>query len=185
MDDRVRFAHQSLSQEGAAFSQKLAALVNKHPEMQKARLFVCSHRRALDMASLLDSSGKRTYVRAFLNPMDWGTYEGVRRADFKAHVSPEFYESFTVDPMNTRFPGGESYADFVRRIMPVLLEVEQQLEPVVVIAPLTTLQVLHCYFERRPVRQCSEVRIDHHSVVEWYPDGVQFARQYYSEAQVC
>jgi len=180
----VIFGDQAMSDDGRDFAMNFAAFVQRRPQMGSARFVVCSHRRALDMARLMDPTGKRTCVHAFLNPMDWGIYEGVRMLEFRERTSPEFYQAFCRDPMNTRFPGGESYMDFVRRLMTVLVEIEQQLEPVIVIAPRTTLQVLHCYFGRNDVGKASEVAIDPHSVVEWRPDGGRFACTVYAESDV-
>lgn len=98
-----------------------------------------------------------------------------------AKCDSEWYDLFSQDPVNTRFPGGESYADFVRRLMPTLVEVEQQLEPVIVIAPLSTLQVLTCYFAKQHVCEACDILIPQHSVSEWKPDGGNFRHTHLSE----
>jgi len=170
-------ADRALSERGEVYATRLAAHFAQLPECRNARVLVCSHRRALEMASLIDHEGRRTSVRPFLNPMDRGAYEGVRRQDFAEKTEREFQESFARDPINTRFPGGESYSDFVRRVLPVLVEVEQQVEPVIVIAALSTLQLLSCYFETTDVREACDYEIPAHTAVEWRPEGGSFVKR--------
>jgi len=170
-------ADSALSERGEVYATRLAAHFAGLPECRKARVLVCSHRSALEMAALIDQEGTRTSVRPFLNPLDQGAYEGVRRRDFAEKTGRDFHESFARDPINTRFPGGESYSDFVRRVLPVLVEVEQQVEPVIVIAGLSTLQLLSCYFEQVDVREACDYDFPEHTAVEWRAEGGSFARQ--------
>jgi len=167
----------ALSERGEVHATRLAAYFSTLPDFGKARVLVCSHRSALEMAAFIDQDGMRTSVRPFLNPMDQGAYEGVQLRDFEAETVRDFQECFARDPVNTRFPGGESYSDFVRRVLPVLVEVEQQVEPVIVIAGLSTLQLLSCYFEQIDVRDACDYDFPEHTAVEWRPEGGSFARR--------
>mmetsp|Transcript_7924 Transcript_7924/g.14551 ORF Transcript_7924/g.14551 Transcript_7924/m.14551 type:complete len:536 (+) Transcript_7924:42-1649(+) len=179
------FGDQSMSKEGLKYAAKLANYLQQDATFQTARIFTCSHRRAMQTASLIDCTGERTAVRAHLNPMEWGRYNGIPRKDFERKTSAEFFKDFCHDPMRTRFPGGESYEDFARRLNPVLVEVEQQVEPVIIIAPISTLQVLHCYFDGNLVSSASEIKIEPHTVVEWRPVGGLFKKRVITEAELC
>jgi 6-phosphofructo-2-kinase/fructose-2,6-biphosphatase 2 len=170
----VTFCDAEMSHGGIEFSQHFAKYVERQEEMSHCRIFVCTHRRGLDLSMMLDPLSERTHVHPLLNPMDWGAYEGIARRDFERKCDSKFVESFVRDPMNTRFPGGECYTDFVRRLQPVVVEIEQQLEPVIVIAPSSVVQVLHCYYASMPVSKASEVVIPRHSVEEWRPSGAGF-----------
>jgi len=182
----LTFCDMAMSAAGRRFAEGLAAFVQRNEEVQHCQVFACTHRRALDMASLLEgnSGGKRASVHPLLNPMNWGAYEGISRRDFEEKTSAQFFADFVRDPMNTRFPGGECYADFVRRIQPVVVEIEQQLEPVVIIAPSSVLQVLYCYFAKLPVCKACEVVIPWHSIVEWRPSGAGFSVKLIQEADL-
>merc|ERR1719253_1898106 len=68
--------------------------------------------------------------------------------------------------------------------MPVVVEIEQRLEPVLVIAPLSVLQVLNCYFAKRPVQCASEVSIPRHSIMEWRPSGNGFQYRLIDEGRL-
>lgn len=179
------FGDQSMSKEGLKYAAKLAKYVQQNATFQTARIFACSHRRAMQTASLIDCTGERTSIRAHLNPMEWGRYNGIPRKDFQKKTSAEFFKDFCRDPMRTRFPGGESYEDFARRLNSVLVEVEQQVEPVIIIAPISTLQVLHCYFDTHPVSSASEIKIEPHTVVEFRPVGPLFKKRVITEAELC
>lgn len=179
----VSYKDDSMSEAGQVFAQRLGAYVRHFEELRELRVMVCSHRRAMDCAEKLVSSPENIEVHAALNPMDWGILDGFRRNELQER-DPEFWKTFCNDPMGTRFPGGESYGDFVRRLIPVLVEIEQHLEPLAVIAPLSVLQVLHCYFGNIPVPKSSEVRIPQHAIVEWRPDGVGFKQTLVLETQM-
>jgi len=177
------FADTALSDKGEVYARRLAAHFAGLRECDNARVLVCSHRRSLEMAALIDSAGTRTSVRPFLNPMDWGAYEDMPRQDVLGHTDHDFFRAFQKDPINTRFPGGESLADFVRRLQPVLVEIEQQVEPCIVIAPLSALQLLSCYFSKKHVSEALDYAFPPHSAVEWRPDGVSFAATSFSVDQ--
>ncbi|CAK0811406.1 unnamed protein product [Prorocentrum cordatum] len=65
------------------------------------------------------------------------------------------------------------------------LEIEQQLDPVILIAPSSVVQVLHCYFANSPVSEASEVVIPRHSVEVWTPSGAGFRRQSIGSEDMC
>eukprot|EP00746_Dinoflagellata_sp_MGD_P022602 gnl/MRDRNA2_/MRDRNA2_152875_c0_seq1.p1 gnl/MRDRNA2_/MRDRNA2_152875_c0~~gnl/MRDRNA2_/MRDRNA2_152875_c0_seq1.p1 ORF type:complete len:486 (+),score=69.97 gnl/MRDRNA2_/MRDRNA2_152875_c0_seq1:102-1460(+) len=185
------YGEDSMTSQGEAFVKKLATYIKELTHMTSVQVFACTHRRALVTASQIDFSGMHLTVNAALNPMDWGTYNsakshfGVLKNEIADHTSPQFYKEFIADPVRTRFPGGECYADFVRRLSPVIVEIEQQLEPVLIIAPLDTLQVLQCYLSRRPVAEATTVVIPLHTVVQFTPDGGVYTEKCISEEEIC
>jgi len=181
---RITYSDSEMSDAGTSFARRFAAYVEGNEEMRGSRLFACTHRRALDLAIMLDSREERTHVHPFLNPMDWGVYEGIPRSDFKERTDAKFYQAFQRDPMTARFPGGECYVDFVRRLLPVVIEIEQQLDPVIVIASSHVVEVLHCYFANTPVSEASEIVIPRHSVEAWTPSGAGFRHQVISNEDI-
>ena len=54
---------------------------------------------------------------------------------------PDEYARWRRDIRHQRFLGGESYHDLIQRLEPVLMELEQQTQPVLVVSHLSTLQV--------------------------------------------
>lgn len=76
-----------------------------------------------------------------------------------AQRHPEFWARLQKDPLRTRFPGGESYFDMVRRLEGLLIEIEQHTRPVLVVSHVTTLQPLLAYFLGKPVSESWQVPV--------------------------
>ena len=52
-----------------------------------------------------------------------------------------------------RFPGGECYRDVINRLETVIIDVEQQVSPVLVVSHVSVLQTLIAYFRASPVEK--------------------------------
>lgn len=183
----VQFAEQPLSAQGHAFVDALAAFVDRwvadhcSPESPKRRsavqitascpgiaVFTCTHRRGLELAERL--GGGR--VRTSLNPQDRGTCHGLLVEEI-AERAPDVW----ADPLHKRFAGGESLGDMLQRLQPTLIEVEQEMRPVLVAAPLTSLQALYCYYAGLPIASAMSVQLPMHVVVELQPSGAHFTER--------
>ena len=81
----------------------------------------------------------------------------------------EFYAKWEKNKFSTRFPGGESYGDVVARLEPLLIEMEQQTCPVVVVSHRTVLQVLRAYFHGSDIRNWCDVDIPHGKIMVMRP----------------
>ena len=86
-----------------------------------------------------------------------------------AEQQPEAFARWSGDPRHTRFPGGESYADLISRIEPLLIELEQQTSPVLVVSHLSTLQLLASYFTGASLTEALTTSIPHHTVLQLRP----------------
>ena len=97
------------------------------------------------------------------------------------------------DVRGTRYPGGESYADLIERLEPLLIELEQQTCPVLVVSHLSTLQahaycttarhvpgmphtatcpqVLYAYYAGLPLQDALHCAIPHHVVLQLTPSS--------------
>ena len=75
-----------------------------------------------------------------LTPLDKGQHMGLSMDEIRTQ-HPQFYEKFSKDHLNTRFPGGECYRDLMTRLEGVLIEIEQQTMPVLVVSHVSVLQV--------------------------------------------
>merc|ERR1712232_1209143 len=98
-----------------------------------------------------------------------GVCDGLSARDL-AERAPDVW----ADPLRRRFHGGESLADMVRRLLPTLIEIEQEMRPVVVVAPQSALQVIYCYYTQRPVCEALKVVLPMHGVIEIRPSGGNF-----------
>eukprot|EP00928_Gymnodinium_smaydae_P039734 TRINITY_DN27075_c0_g1_i1.p1 TRINITY_DN27075_c0_g1~~TRINITY_DN27075_c0_g1_i1.p1 ORF type:complete len:468 (+),score=79.52 TRINITY_DN27075_c0_g1_i1:156-1559(+) len=170
----VRFADQPLDSKGLAFAASLAKFVKKHAS--DVAVFSCSHRRGLDAAALLGGAK----VRTSLNPQDRGSCAGLSAAEL-ATYAPDIL----ADPRHTRFPGGECLADMIQKLIPTIIEFSQEMRPVVVFLPLSTLRILHCYYTNRPVVEAlTGPVVPMHSVVEFRNDGGHFKERRISATEL-
>lgn len=69
----------------------------------------------------------------------------------------------------SRFPGGESYKDLIRRVETVVVELEQQVIPTLVVSHVSVLQLLIAYFRNTPVEECMTIEVPLHSVIKFSP----------------
>jgi Histidine phosphatase superfamily (branch 1) len=67
------------------------------------------------------------------------------------------------------FPGGESYRDLIRRLGSVVIEVEQQVIPTLVVSHVSILQVLIAYFRNSRIESCMNIEVPLHTVIKFTP----------------
>ena len=103
-----------------------------------------------------------------LNPIDKGDFAGMEIEDIK-HEDPFFFSQLQADTFSTRFPGGESYHDLIRRLNSVVIDVEQQVVPVLVVSHVSILQCLMAYFRNTNVKNCMTIEVPMHTVMKFEP----------------
>mmetsp|Transcript_4887 Transcript_4887/g.10523 ORF Transcript_4887/g.10523 Transcript_4887/m.10523 type:complete len:652 (+) Transcript_4887:105-2060(+) len=103
-----------------------------------------------------------------LNPLDKGDFMGQELEDL-AVKSPGWYNQLVADPFYTRFPGGECYGDLTSRLESVVVDIEQQVGPVLVISHVSVLQVLVAYFRNTPVEDCTSIALPLNTVLKFTP----------------
>jgi broad specificity phosphatase PhoE len=71
--------------------------------------------------------------------------------------------------LTRRFPGGESYRDLIRRLTSVVIDVEQQVNPTLVVSHVSILQCLMAYFRNTPVDKCMSIEVPMHTIIKFTP----------------
>eukprot|EP00931_Biecheleriopsis_adriatica_P124570 TRINITY_DN99715_c0_g1_i1.p1 TRINITY_DN99715_c0_g1~~TRINITY_DN99715_c0_g1_i1.p1 ORF type:complete len:470 (-),score=67.80 TRINITY_DN99715_c0_g1_i1:107-1516(-) len=165
--EEIQFSEQPLSASGEAFVEALAKFIEL-AELGSLAVFTSTHRRGLQLAERL--GGGR--VRAALCPQDRGSCDGLRLEELRA-AAPKVCE----DPLLRRFPGGENLTDVMQRLVPVLIEIEQEMRPVLVAASLSTLQVLYCHYAGLSVAAAMTVPLPMHCLLETRPSGGNFVER--------
>ncbi len=69
----------------------------------------------------------------------------------------------------SRFPGGESYKDLIKRLESPIIDMEQQTAPVLIVSHVSVLQALIAYFRQSPADQCMNIEIPMHTVLKYTP----------------
>ncbi len=123
--------------------------------------------RAYETAYFVDGT-YRVEQFSNLNPLDKGDFSGLELEDI-ASEDEEWYEELQKNPFGTRFPGGESYRDLVQRLESCLIDMEQQVAPVLVVSHVSVLQCLVAYFRNMPVEDCTGIAFPMDTVVEMIP----------------
>ena len=103
-----------------------------------------------------------------LNPLDKGDFTGQELEDIAVN-HPEWYQQLVEDPFHTRFPGGECYCDLTSRLESVVVDIEQQVGPVLVVSHVSILQVLVAYFRGTPVESCTSIALPLNTVLKFTP----------------
>ncbi|KAG4935215.1 hypothetical protein JHK84_049410 [Glycine max] len=70
------------------------------------------------------------------------------------------------DKLRYRYPRGESYLDVIQRLEPVIIELERQRAPVVVISHQAVLRALYAYFADRPLNEIPHIEVPLHTIIE-------------------
>lgn len=98
-----------------------------------------------------------------LNEIDAGVCEGLTYAEV-AEKHPDVAQARKADKLRYRYPGGESYVDVIYRLEPVILELERQRGPVVIVAHNAVIRSIYAYFTGKRQDECPNIDIPLHTV---------------------
>ena len=106
---------------------------------------VCStSKESLDIAKQLEDVGE-THSNQVLNSIKKGVFEGVSLSLMKRD-SYEDYKERHNNKSEYRYPKGESYFDLMKRIDPIVQEIECNSDQLIIVSHLPTLRCLYGYF---------------------------------------
>lgn len=103
-----------------------------------------------------------------LDEIDAGVCDGMTYDEIESAM-PEEYAARARDKLNYRYPRGESYQDVIHRLDPVVLEIERQRTPVLVISHQAVLRTLYAYFASIAPEQSPHTSIPLHAVIKLTP----------------
>ncbi|XP_064966223.1 6-phosphofructo-2-kinase/fructose-2,6-bisphosphatase-like isoform X3 [Musa acuminata AAA Group] len=153
-----------LSEAGELYSKKLANFVEKRLKSERtASIWTSTLQRTILTASPIVGFPKIQW-RA-LEEINAGVCDGMTYEEIKKNM-PEEYESRKKDKLRYRYPRGESYLDVIQRLEPVIIELERQRAPVVVISHQAVLRALYSYFADRPLKEIPHIEVPLHTIIE-------------------
>ncbi|KAJ3693814.1 hypothetical protein LUZ60_009294 [Juncus effusus] len=153
-----------ISEAGELYSKKLANFVEKRLKNERtASIWTSTLQRTILTASPIVGFPKIQW-RA-LDEINSGVCDGMTYEEIKK-IMPEEYESRKKDKLRYRYPRGESYLDVIQRLEPVIIELERQRAPVVVISHQAVLRALYAYFADRPLREVPDIEVPLHTIIE-------------------
>lgn len=153
-----------LSESGEIYAKKLANFIEKRLKSERtASIWTSTLQRTIITASPVVGFPKiqwRALDEIYAGVCDGMTYEEIKRN------MPEEYESRKKDKLRYRYPRGESYLDVIQRLEPVIIELERQRAPVVVISHQAVLRALYAYFADRPLKEIPHIEVPLHTIIE-------------------
>ncbi|KAK5846958.1 hypothetical protein PVK06_003259 [Gossypium arboreum] len=151
-----------LSDTGEIYMKKLANFVEKRLKSERtASIWTSTLQRTILTASPIVGFPKIQW-RA-LDEINAGVCDGMTYEEIKKNM-PEEYESRKKDKLRYRYPRGESYLDVIQRLEPVIIELERQRAPVVVISHQAVLRALYAYFADRPLKEIPHIEVTNRQI---------------------
>ncbi|KAJ8423585.1 hypothetical protein Cgig2_021865 [Carnegiea gigantea] len=146
-----------LSDAGELYAKKLANFVEKRLKSERAAsIWTSTLQRSILTASPIAGFPKVQW-RA-LDEINTGVFDGMTYEEMKRNM-PEEYELRNKDKLRYRYPRGESYLDVIQRLEPVIIELERQRAPVVVVSHQAVLRALYAYFADRPLKEIPQIEV--------------------------
>ncbi|KAL5748122.1 hypothetical protein ACOSP7_025159 [Xanthoceras sorbifolium] len=153
-----------LSDTGEIYAKKLANFVVKRLKSERAAsIWTSTLQRTILTANPIVGFPKIQW-RA-LDEINAGVCDGMTYEEIKKNM-PEEYEARKKDKLRYRYPRGESYLDVIQRLEPVIIELERQRAPVVVISHQAVLRALYAYFADRPLKEIPHIEMPLHTIIE-------------------
>ncbi|KAG6678033.1 hypothetical protein I3842_14G059700 [Carya illinoinensis] len=153
-----------LSDRGEVYAKKLANFVEKRLKSERtASIWTSTLQRTILTASPIVGFPKIQW-RA-LDEINAGVCDGMTYEEINKNM-PEEYEARKKDKLRYRYPRGESYLDVIPRLEAVIVELERQRAPVVVISDQAVLRALYAYFADRPLKEIPYIEVPLHTIIE-------------------
>jgi broad specificity phosphatase PhoE len=152
-----------LTQRGKEYADALAAFALSR--CSDPVVWTSTLQRTLATASSIH--GEIQALRA-LNEIDAGICDGLTYEEIKQRMPDEF-ASRAFNKFRYRYPRGESYADVIQRLEPVIVELEGLRSPVLIIGHQAVLRALYGYLMGKPQEECPYLSVPLHTVIQLTP----------------
>ncbi|MBM4362341.1 MAG: histidine phosphatase family protein [Deltaproteobacteria bacterium] len=152
-----------LTERGREYAQALARVVREQPVAPV--VLTSTLQRTMQTAEPL---GLPYQPLRLLDEIDSGVCDGMTYEEIKSAM-PDEYAARSADKFRYRYPRGESYSDVIQRLEPVIVELERQRDPVLVIAHQAVLRALYGYLMGRPQDECPHLAIPLETLIQLTP----------------
>ena len=164
-----------LSERGQAFAAALpAALAAQLPAETPLTVWTSTLKRTIQSAAHLPFP-RRSWKA--LDELDAGVCDGMTFEEIEA-AYPEDFAARDADKFKYRYRGGESYADLVNRIEPVIMELERQ-ENILIIAHQAVIRVILAYFLDKKSDELPYIQIPLHTLIKLTPKAYECNCEYF------
>jgi broad specificity phosphatase PhoE len=153
----------ALTERGREYSRKLATFIRER--IGTPVVWTSTLQRTVATAASLAQECQA--LRA-LDEIDAGVCDSLTYEEIKDRM-PEEYAARSRNKFRYRYPRGESYADVVQRLEPVILELEGLRSPLLIVAHQAVLRALYGYLMGKPQDECPYLAVPLHSVIQLTP----------------
>ncbi|WP_437599952.1 bifunctional nucleoside/nucleotide kinase/histidine phosphatase family protein [Sorangium sp. So ce590] len=154
-----------LSARGDEYAKNLAGFIRERSDDEHVNVWTSTLRRTIQTARPITQN--HVAWRA-LDEIDAGVCEGMTYEEIRQQM-PEVFNARAADKFRYRYPRGESYEDVIQRLDPLIIQLERQRSPVLVIGHQAVLRALYAYLVDRPAPSCPTLPIPLHTVIELTP----------------
>ncbi|KAI9313513.1 6-phosphofructo-2-kinase-domain-containing protein [Dichotomocladium elegans] len=163
-----------LSPRGRKYSKRIPELIKERIGDQPLTVYTSSMRRTIQTASHLNYPQKHWKA---LDELDTGVCDGMTYAEIEEKF-PEDFARRDEDKFNYRYRGGESYRDLVLRVEPVIMELEQN-DNILLIAHQATLRCIFAYFLDVGHEELPYIKVPLHTLIELIPNAHGCEKSYF------
>lgn len=155
-----------LSTRGRAFAQSLADYVRAQRLIQQdLRVWCSTLRRTRETLEPLEYPFEEWRA---LDEIDAGVCDSLTYADI-AQRFPDDYQLRRRDKLGYRYPRGESYQDVIGRLEPVIVEIERERRPLLIVAHQAVLRALYAYLMDSPTTEIPFLEVPLHKLIRLTP----------------
>ena len=155
----------NLTDTGRGYARALAQHVKAHAP-EGLQVWTSTLRRTIQTA---EPRGYETFQFRRLDEIHAGICEGKSYAQVEAEM-PEEYAARKRDKFRYRYPRGESYEELIERMDDVVLELEREHRPTLIIGHQAVLRVLYAYLMGTEREACPHLDIPLHTLLELSAD---------------
>lgn len=152
-----------LSQRGKEYAEALGAFV--HSRCSDPVVWTSTLQRTVATAAPV---GSEIQALRALNEIDAGICDGLTYDEIKQRMPDEF-AARGFNKFRYRYPRGESYADVIQRLEPIIVELEGLRSPVLIVGHQAVLRALYGYLMGKPQEECPYLSVPLHTVIQLTP----------------
>ncbi len=153
-----------LTSRGASYAEALAEFINSRPE-PPGTVWTSTLQRTIQTAAPL---GRTTHQLKVLDEIDAGICDGMTYAQIEEQMPGDFARR-KADKLSYRYPRGESYSDVISRLDPLILELERQQSPILIVCHNAIVRVLLGYLSDMKREDVPHTEIPLHSIISLTP----------------
>lgn len=155
-----------LSPAGRQYAANLKTFFDAHiAPADPVLVWTSTLKRTLQTGSYLERKGQAWRA---LNEIEAGSCDGLTYAEIRERMPAE-WNGRKADKLGYRYPQGESYDDVIQRVEPVVLEMERQRRPILVISHQAVLRALYGYLMGYEPTRIPHLHVPLHTVVQLSP----------------